>query len=228
MKPPMTGITAWLFERAKPLWDEIASHPFVLSLYRGDLPLERFRYYVLQDYNYLLGMMRTFSLIASKSPPWLASTALEIAYSDATVEMANYRRLLPRVGLTFEEVLRSEPAPTNTAYMNFLVSTAALQPPLISLTAVLPCFWSYQYIAEKNAGLLESNPNPLYKEWASVYLSSEYASLVKKLRDAVDRLYEESCTGREELWRVFLTGTRYEKMFWDMALHGEAWPFQEK
>ncbi len=224
----MAGLTGWLFQRAKPFWDELASHPFVVSLYRGDLPLERFRYYVLQDYNYLIGMMRTFSIIASKSPPWLAAAALEIAHSDATVEMENYKRLLPRVGLTFDDVLRSEPAPTNVAYMNFLISTAALEPPLTGLVAVLPCFWSYQYIAERNRHLLEENPNPLYREWASVYLSREYGELVKRLRDAVDRLYEESCTDRERLWRVFLAGTRYEKMFWDMALHGEEWPFKEK
>jgi len=176
----------------------------------------------VQDYNYLVGMMRTYSIIASKAPFEVARKALEIAYGDATVEMENYVRLLSRLGLSLEDVINAEPAPTNVAYMNFLVATASLGTPLEGLVATLPCFWSYQYIAEHYADALESNPVDLYREWGSVYLSDEYRRLVEELRDLVDSLYDGR--GYDGLRRLFITGSRYEYMFWDMAYREESWP----
>ncbi len=220
----MSGLSAWLRGEADHIWRRILEHPFVRGLFAGGLDRERFRFYVAQDYNYLVGMMRTYSIIASKAPPWVASKALEIAYGDATVEMENYKRLLPRVGLTMDEVLSMEPAPTNEAYMNFLIATASLGSALEGLVATLPCFWSYAYIAEHYRDEIESNPDPLYREWASVYLSGEYRSLVNTLIDTVDRLYEEQGGNRERLRMLFIRGSKYEYMFWDMAWRMESWP----
>ncbi len=218
----VAGLSESLFNEARPLWDKIVNHPFVVELYKGTLPIEKFKFYTIQDYNYLIGMMRTFSLIAAKSEPEVAAKALELAYADATVEMENYKRLLDKLGLSFEEVVRTTPAPTNTAYMNFLIATASLGSPLEGLVATLPCFWSYQYIAEVHKDLLEYNPNPLYREWASVYLSYEYKHIVEELKRLVDRLYEES--KYEKLKALFITGSKYEYLFWDMAYKMEKWP----
>ena len=204
------------------IWRRIFEHPFVVELYSGTLPLEKFKFYVKQDYNYLVGMMKAFSLLASKADYEIARLALEIAHADATIEMENYKKLLGKLGMSFDEVLREEPAPTNVAYMNFLVVTCALGEPLECLTAVLPCFWSYLEIAERHQDLLKRNTNPIYVEWARVYLSSEYRNLVEKLINIVDALWD----GRnyERLKRLFLIASRYEYMFWDMAYKMEKWP----
>ena len=45
---------------ADPIWEQIFRHPFVVEVYRGDLPLEKFRYYLLQDYNYLVNFAKPF------------------------------------------------------------------------------------------------------------------------------------------------------------------------
>ncbi|MCE4625038.1 MAG: thiaminase II [Desulfurococcales archaeon] len=220
----MARLTETLYRSAEHIWEKIVSHPFVLELYSGKLPVEKFKFYVVQDYNYLIGMMRTFSLIAAKADPETAALALEIAHADATVEMENYKRLLPRLGLTLEQVIATEPAPTNVAYMNYLITTAALGTPLEGLVAVLPCFWSYQYIAERLKDALKDNPNPLYREWAQVYLSREYKDLVDRLKEAADKLFEEEGGRLSILKKIFVTGSRYEYMFWDMAYRIERWP----
>ena len=211
-----------LRDDSKYIWKKILSHPFVLELYRGTLPLDKFKFYVKQDYNYLIGSMRAFSLLASKSSYEISRLALELAYADATVEMENYVRLLKRLGLSLEEVLKEEPAPTNVAYTNFLISTCALGNPLECLVALLPCFWSYQVIAEKHKDLLKENSVEVYVDWASVYLSDDYKDIVRKMREAVDRLWD----GKEYdvLKRIFIVASRYEYMFWDMAYKMESWP----
>jgi thiaminase/transcriptional activator TenA len=39
---------------ANAIWKKIIEHPFVVELYKGDLPLNKFKFYILQDYQYLI------------------------------------------------------------------------------------------------------------------------------------------------------------------------------
>ena len=216
------SLTGRLRQSADYIWERIFQHPFVVELYTGTLPFEKFKYYVIQDYNYLVTMYKCFSLIASRAEYELARKMLELAYIEATTEMANYEKLLDRIGLKLEDVIKMEPAPTNTAYMNFLLTTCALGSPWEGLIAILPCFWSYAEIALRHKDKLERNPNRIYVEWASVYTTKEYLDLVRELREFIDRA--DIKEDYNKLERLFITASKYEYMFWDMAYKMEKWP----
>jgi len=204
------------------LWVKDLDHPFVVELYSGTLPLEKFKYYVLQDYNYLITMVRVLSLLAAKAPTLeLSRLALELAYGTVTGEMENYERLLSALDMTIDDAVKAKPSPTNVAYMNFLLLTAYHGDFYAGLASVLPCFWTYEDIAERHRWRLEANRVELYKRWASVYLSNEYKMLVRRLRDAVDG------SGRSvgELSYHFEQALRYEIMFWQSSYIMEEWPF---
>ncbi len=218
----MARLSEQLRREAEHVWRRILDHPFVVELYEGSLPVEKFKYYAIQDYNYLVTMARVFSIIAAKADLDVAAKALEIARADATVEMENYKRLLERLGLSLEEAVRAMPAPTNVGYMSFMLSTAALGTPLEGFTVTLPCFWTYRVIAEEHGEKLEKNGVEVYVDWARVYLSDEYSRLVEELREVVDNLYEG--VGYERLKSIFLTASRYEWMFWEMSYRMEDWP----
>ena len=218
----MAGLAEKLRHSANHIWRAILKHPFVVELYSGALPPEKFRYYAIQDYNYLVTMYKCFSLIASKAEYPLARKTLELAYTEATTEMANYERLLDKLGMRLEDVVRVDPSPTNTAYMNFLLTTCALGSPLEGLVAVLPCFWSYAEIASKHKDKLERNRNEIYVEWAKVYTTKEYLDLVNELKAFVNEMAVQE--SREKLERIFITASKYEYMFWDMAYRMEKWP----
>ncbi|MEM0360936.1 MAG: thiaminase II [Sulfolobales archaeon] len=204
------------------VWRKILDHPFVIELFSGELPLNKFKYYIVQDYNYLLTMYRCFSLIASKADYKLARKALELAYIEATTEMANYEKLLNKLGMTLDEVVSIEPAPTNIAYMNYLISTCALKSPIHGIVALLPCFWSYGEIAEKHKDMLSRNKNELYVEWAKTYITNEYRELINELRRFVDEY--GSSHDKEEFKKIFITASKYEYMFWNMSYVMETWP----
>jgi thiaminase/transcriptional activator TenA len=218
----MARIYRRLREAVDSVWRKIFEHPFVLELYSGRLPLEKFRFYVVQDYNYLVTMMKVFSILAAKSDPAIARLFIELAREEATTEMENYHRLVRELGMTLNDVVKAEPAPTNVSYMSFLLATCSLGGVDECLVAILPCFASYAEIAEKHRNLLERNPVKLYREWASIYLSNEYRSLVEKLI----KIFEEVASNvrYETYYRIFLTASRYEYMFWDMAYKLEGWP----
>ena len=216
------GLSALLRRDVEHIWTKIFNHPFVVQLYDGSLPISKFKYYIIQDYNYLITMMRCFSLIAAKADPSVSAKALEIALADATTELENYKRLLGKLDLNFNDVINTEPAPTNLAYMNYLLATCALGTPLEGLVAVLPCFWSYLEIAEKLKDRLEANEVSIYREWCMTYLSSEYKDLVRDLRELIDTLWD----GRnyDRYLKLFTRSSKYEYMFWDMAYREEQWP----
>lgn len=206
------------------IWESIFKHPFVIELYSGSLPLDKFKYYVKQDYNYLIGMMRAYSLLAAKADYYVAKKALEIAYSDATIEMEAYIRLLDELGMTLDEVINTDSSPTNEAYMNFLINICSLGTPLECLVSTLPCFWTYLEIAEKHKELLRSNKQGIYVKWCKTYLSEDYKKLLLELRRLIDELWSKEKGDYRKLLKLFIKASKYEWMFWDAAYRMESWP----
>lgn len=197
------------------LWDRILDHPFVVELYSGVLPVEKFRYYLLQDYFYLVNFARALSLAAAKAPDVVyMKTALSLAYGTVTGEMANYERLLREVGLSVEQAAVAKPNRVNRAYMSFLLSTCALEDFYSCIAAVAPCFLTYLDIAERHKEALKRNKVDIYVAWASTYLTDEYRALVEEVKKMLKG-------AEERISPYFETATEYELQFWDAAYNME-------
>ena len=205
--------------KANPIWRQIFEHPFVVELYTGTLPEEKFKFYALQDYRYLVGLVKALTVIASKAEFKLAREVIKLAHAEVTTELESYERLLEKLGYTIEDAIKVEPMPTNIAYTNFMVATAYEGTAWEGLTALLPCFWSYMEIAEYHKEKLERNPVKLYVDWASVYLSKEYRDVVEELKELLSQ-----APPSPRLEEIFIMGSRYEYMFWDAAYRMERWP----
>jgi thiaminase len=50
-----------------PVWHKFVNHPFVLALGSGELPLESFKGYLVQDYLYLVHFARANALASYKA-----------------------------------------------------------------------------------------------------------------------------------------------------------------
>ena len=61
-------LTERLYHAAAPIWQKIVSHPFVTELGDGTLPLENFRFYMCQDYVFLIEYSRLLALATAKAP----------------------------------------------------------------------------------------------------------------------------------------------------------------
>ena len=105
-----TKISESLREDADSIWREIFNLPFVMELYEGTLPVEKFKFYVLQDYNYLINNMKNLSILSSRAESVEAMRGmLEIAHLEATSEFESYEKLLRDLGYTIEEAIKTEP-----------------------------------------------------------------------------------------------------------------------
>ena len=206
-------VTDRLREDSDGIWKKIVKHPFINELYIGDLPAKKFRFYVLQDYNYLIAMIRVLSILASKAPELHIGGILEIAHMESTCELDAYKKLLDELGLSLNDGMNVERMETSLAYSNFLIATSSLKSFSEGLTSILPCFWTYAEIAEAHKDKLKKNGNKIYVEWGSTYLSNDYLLLVDKIKNILDKNCEQS--SYKNLKNAFITASRYELQFWD-------------
>src|SRR5437867_3191576 len=216
--------TDQLREAADPMWRAQLDHPFVRGIAAGDLDPERFEHWVRQDYLFLVEYCRLFGLAAARSPdlPTLVAFA-DLLQSTARTEMDLHRRLAAELGIPAAELEAEEMAPTTRAYTDFLVRTAATGEFAELCAALLPCMWAYSEIGA-SLGNRPRSADPRLASWIDSYASEEFAALADWCRDLVDRLAAEA-TGpvRERMEAAFVTSSRYELAFWEMAWQRERW-----
>ncbi len=207
------------------IWDTEHNHPLVTGIGDGSLELDKFRYYMRQDYIYLIDFCRVIALAAAKTPDvedmgWFAKLLDETL----NTEMALHVSFCEDFGISEAELLATEPSPATQAYTRFLLQVAYRGSIGEISSAILPCMWGYSEIGQMlyDRGLPEDAP--LYARWIEMYNSQEFADLAAQLRGFIDRIAEDC--GNDELGRMrdaFVTGSRYEYMFWDAAWRMEEW-----
>ena len=216
----MPGFSEQLREETRPIWDAIFAHPFLREIKDGTLPLDTFRYYLGQDYHYLEGFGRAVALALAKSPdPELLQ---QLAHRVMTpVERPLHHRLIEAAGLTMADVADAPRSPTNTAYVNHMLVTAAQHGLGPTAAALLPCPWTYHLLREE----VGPSEHPLYGQWTQFYVDGFLQSSVDAWRGFVDEMAER--VGEQEraaMRYCFVVSSRYEFMFWDAAYRREAWP----
>ena len=119
------GYSDELWARHEPIWRAVHDHPFVSGIGDGSLPVERFRYYVEQDYVFLLEYSRVLALAVAKGGalPSMARFA-ELLHATLNVEMALHRGYAGRFGIAEDALARVVAAPTTYAYTRHLLATA--------------------------------------------------------------------------------------------------------
>ncbi len=212
-----------LRHQADPIWQKTFSHPFVAGIGDGTLPIEKFRFYIRQDYVFLIDYSRLLALAVAKAPD-LESMGRFATLLDATLnrEMSLHRGFAAKFGVSEEELIATTAAPTTYAYTRHLLKVAALGSMAEIVTALLPCQWGYCDIGQMLARKGKLVSSPLYAEWIDMYASEEFAALGEWLRSLLNTL--AGTADEERLADIFLTSSRYEYLFWEMANRLEEWP----
>ena len=220
------SFTKRLRQLAKPIWDAQFKHPFVMALGKGTLLKRKFQYYILQDARYLEELARIFALGAQKAQdPDTALRFAKLVEETIIVERGLHETYGKQWKLTAADMRNTPLAPTNYAYCRHMRSTAQTGT-LAELTVVaLPCAWIYCAVGRHLLRKGPPSPKHPYRDWLLLYGSPEFAEVTRWMRALVDK--EAKRAGKAEKERMseaFLTSSRYEWMFWDMAWREEQWP----
>lgn len=212
-------------QAAHAIWEANYAHPFVQGIGDGTLSEERFRFYLAQDYVYLIDFSRFFAVAAAKAPT-LAPMERFAKLLDETLhfEMDLHRAICAEFGISREELERTRPAPTCLAYTSYLLRVAYEGEAATLLAALLPCSWGYAEIGER---LMARGLPPVahYAKWIQTYASAEYQEIVGWLRTLFDEAVSDvGPPMRPRLQEIFDTSSRWEYLFWEMAWKVECWP----
>ena len=205
---------------AAPIWEKIFTHPFLVAIKNGSLPIETFRYYLTQDYLYLEGFARTVAMALAKAPD--SETLEELSHRVLTpVERPLHHKLLAEAEVTLTSIYEAGPSPTNTAYVNHMIKTASLYGLGPTAAALLPCPWTYHLLKDE----VGASDHPLYSQWTEFYVAGFLENSVAAWRKFVDQAALTAGPGElNDMRRAFITSSQYEYMFWEAALSRESWP----
>jgi thiaminase/transcriptional activator TenA len=219
-----TSFFAELCDATNDLHQRTLMHPMVRGIGNGTLSEKRFRYYIEQDYLFLLQYVRVLTL-ASASARNLDSMfhLTRLVYSTIDVEIDALRSLYTQFGGDNDELDEIKPAPTCEAYTRHLLSIALQHELFVTMAAILPCQWGYGEIGRilQAAGLPADSR---YAAWIEEYASTEYGELVDWALVRFDELADDyGPLHRRLALEAFELSSRYELAFWEMAWTRERW-----
>lgn len=220
----MPTFTEELRKKADQIWESNLNHPFVEGIANGNLPLENFKYYVLQDSYYLSHFARIQALGAARAED-LFTTSRLAAHAQGTneAELALHEKFIKQLYVTEEELAAFEPAPTAYHYTSHLYRVAASGSLGEIIAAILPCYWIYHEIGERFEGAQPKEK--IYKEWIAAYGGEWFGQLVQEQINRLDDLaMNASNSERKKMTQHFLLSCQYEYLFWEMAYSLEKWP----
>src|SRR5262245_11891096 len=202
-----------------------SSDLFLRELHAGTLSMNRFIYFILQDYVYLLDFAQVLCQGGAKSPD-LETLALFCRHALGAVEVersfhASFGRSL---GMSREQLDRATKGPVTEAYIAHLQSVARGGSLSELVAAVLPCYWIYGEVGRR---LYKGRPRQpkIYREWIETYAGESFWRPVREQIALIDKLGAAASRGeRNRMSANFILSSRYEFMFWEQAYRMEKWP----
>ena len=97
--------TEHLYAKFKADWRKNHEHPFIVDMGKGTLDLDKFRFYMIQDYLYLIDYAKLFALGAVKASD-LKTMGIFASLLDSTLneEMSLHRTYAARFGISEAEL----------------------------------------------------------------------------------------------------------------------------
>ena len=202
-------------------WGGYTQHPFTDAMGDGSLPQAAFKYYLVQDYLFLIEFARAYALAIYKSQE-LADMRDAAAGLSAIldVEMNLHVTLCANWGLSAASLEQTSAAPETLAYTRYVLDTGMRGDLLALYVALAPCVVGYAEIGARLASrvVTDKSANP-YSLWIDEYAGPAYQEIATNALVRLETLSMRYATpAREtELIRIFREATRLETAFWEMG-----------
>jgi thiaminase/transcriptional activator TenA len=170
-----------LWHRNRVLAEAALEHKFVQGIASGELARATFAQYVGQDAVFLDAFCRAYALGLAKSPDREGLIAFRELVDGAVDELRLHNGYAARWGVDLHQAAD----PATSAYTDFLLAVAALEPVGHIAAAMTPCMRLYAYLGQQLAA--HTKPESPYREWVETYSSAEFEALARRLEVLLDR-----------------------------------------
>jgi thiaminase/transcriptional activator TenA len=134
-----------------------------------------------QDAVYLDAFCRAYALALAKSP----DEEGVIAFKELLDADIDELRLHRGYAAGWDVDLHPPAGSATSAYSNFLLAVAALEPVGHIAAAMTPCLRLYAYLGQRLAA--QTKPDSPYREWVTTYSSPEFEAQGRRLEVLLDR-----------------------------------------
>ncbi|GGE15388.1 aminopyrimidine aminohydrolase [Aureimonas endophytica] len=216
---------ARLKEAAHPHWQAYVEHDFVRRLAAGRLPNAAFRFYLAQDYLFLIQFARAQALAVYKGRTLAEMRASKSALAAILdVELGLHVRLAAEWGLTPADLESAPEHAATVAYTRFVLDAGMAGDLLDLRVALAPCVLGYAEIAARIALEVRARPGHPQGAWVEDYAGEAYQAVAEAARAELGRLAEGALSPPRlrQLERLFAKACDLEAGFWQMALDAAA------
>ncbi|KAI1432739.1 Phosphomethylpyrimidine kinase-domain-containing protein [Xylaria sp. CBS 124048] len=211
----------WLLDRpdVAPVWYRFVNHPFVLALGSGELPLESFKNYLVQDYLYLVHFARANALASYKAKNIEDVAAGAKIVSHIHSEMRLHIDYCRSFGMDEDEIMATEEHQACTAYTRYVLDVGQSEDWLALQISLAPCLLGYGAIAKQlHADPVTKIEGNTYWPWILNYVADDYVQAVKTGCELMERNAVLHSPSRiEELVKIFIHATKMEIGFWEIS-----------
>jgi len=177
----VASLSQSLWHRNRVLAEAALEHMFLQGIASGELARATFAHYVGQDAVFLDAFCRAYALGLAKSPDREGVIAFRELLDAAADELRLHNGYAARWGVDLHQAAD----PATSAYTDFLLAVAALEPVGHIAAAMTPCMRLYAYLGQQLAA--HTKPESPYREWVETYSSAEFEALARRLEVLLDR-----------------------------------------
>ncbi|KAG9447726.1 hypothetical protein H6P81_013854 [Aristolochia fimbriata] len=186
--------------------------PFVVCLAAGNLQLDTFRNYIVQDVHFLKAFLQAYQMAEDCADDDDAKVIMRGLKKDIREELKMHDSVVKEWGVDLSK--ENVPNSATLKYVEFLLSTASgkveggkgpakIATPFektkvaaYTIGAMTPCMRLYAFLGKDLLALIKSEDTHPYKKWIENYSSDTFQAATLRIEDLLDKL-SISLTGEE-------------------------------
>ena len=206
----------------------IEATPHMQDILNGTMSIERFRFQIKQNYQYLMDYARCWAVGFSKCTCFEEMNEWYQIMKNTMEGTVMFNRdfWAEQIGLSLEEMDAVIEAPGKRSYTSFQLMCAEQGGLAECMMALFPCNILYRFFGEDLLGKCSLSKDNMYYQWLEFYVSDSYIAKTDNEIRMVNRLCANK-TEREQakLLEIFATSCNYEILQWqDMYHNMTTWP----
>lgn len=195
-------------------WQAATTHAFCRELSDGTLPLDKMRWYLQQDYQFVDGFVRLLASAIAHAPSLADSVpAAQFLAVITGPENTYFLRSLEAL----ETTPSTDPAPVTRAFQDLMAEAAASGRYENMLAVLVVAEWIYlDWATPENP---PSDDLPFwFAEWITLHAGDGFEAVVAYLRDQLDKIWPDlTPKAQAEVTRLFTRAVALERAFFDSA-----------
>lgn len=204
------------------LIEEIKKHPFNVELMNNTLDYEKFKFYLQQDFLYVVDCTRALLIIAAKFSDIEIMNKLICVAVGTFATRDYYIEHFADCDLSDSH----KKSRSCSAFTDFFVRIAYHNSVAEGLAASYPCFCIYQIIVRRIMKGKTTTDNK-YQKWIDFFSSDAADTMINDVTNIMNSLYKKSNDNEQKtMLEFFRSGLQLEMEFWDEIYYNAGYYLQ--